>query len=113
MTAIFIAAGDLVIGALRGCAELGRVVPRDVSIVCFDDHPFFANLTPSITAVSQPIEEIGAAAVEMLFELMAARQPQRKAMIIAPRLMQRASCAEPRRPFAIAKNPLVEGERIL
>jgi DNA-binding LacI/PurR family transcriptional regulator len=113
VTAIFVAAGDLVIGALRACAELRRSVPGDISIICFDDHPFFANLTPSITAVSQPIEEIGAAAVEMLFELMAGREPPRRSMVIAPRLMERASCAAPRSSLSHAKNPLVEGERIL
>jgi len=39
VTAIFVAAGDFVIGVLRACAELGRAVPRDLSVVCFDDHP--------------------------------------------------------------------------
>ncbi len=118
VTAIFVAAGDFVIGVLRACAELGRAVPRDLSVVCFDDHPFFANLSPSVTAVSQPIEEIGAAAVEMLFELMAGREPPHRSVIIAPRLIDRASCAAPRDTaddsrFSRAKNPLVEGERIL
>ena len=96
MTAIFVAAGDLVVGALKACAEMGRSVPADISLVSFDDHPFFAHLSPGITAMAQPIEEMGAAAVEMLFELMAGREPERKAMIIAPRLVERGSCAAPR-----------------
>jgi len=96
VTGIFVAAGDLVLGTLRGCAEMQRSVPRDVSIVSFDDHPFFAHLSPGITAVAQPIEEIGAAAVEMLFELMAGREPRRSAMVIAPRLVVRGSSAAPR-----------------
>src|SRR5208337_2257362 len=76
VTGVFVAAGDLVMGTLRACAEMRRAVPGDVSVVSFDDHPFFAHLTPSVTAIAQPIEEIGAAAVEMLFELMAGREPQ-------------------------------------
>ena len=95
VTGIFVAAGDLVLGTLRACAEMHRSVPRDVSIVSFDDHPFFAHLSPGITAVAQPIEEIGAAAVEMLFELMAGREPRRSAMIIAPRLVVRGSSGAP------------------
>jgi LacI family transcriptional regulator len=70
-------------------------VPGDISIVSFDDHPFFAHLTPGITAVAQPIDEIGAAAVQMLFELMAGREPERRSVIIPPRLVQRGSCAAP------------------
>jgi LacI family transcriptional regulator len=105
VTAIFVAAGDLVLGTLKACYDLRRAVPADVSIMSFDDHPFFAHLTPDITAVAQPIDEIAAAAVGMLFELMAGREPERKAMIIAPRLVERGSCAVPRN----YDNPLVEG----
>ena len=103
VTGIFVAAGDLVLGTLRACAEMKRSVPRDVSIVSFDDHPFFAHLAPGITAVAQPIEEIGAAAVDMLFELMAGREPGQSAMVVPPRLEARGSCAAPR-PQAAAAN---------
>jgi LacI family transcriptional regulator len=96
VTAIFVAAGDLVPGALKACSDLRRAVPRDISIVSFDDHPFFAHLGPGITAVAQPIEEIAAAAVTMLFELMAGREPERKAVVIAPKVVERHSCAAAR-----------------
>ncbi len=95
VTGIFVAAGDLVMGTLRACAEMGRAVPADVSVISFDDHPFFAHLTPAITVIAQPIEEIGAAAVAMLFELMAGREPQSSAVIVPPRLVERGSCAAP------------------
>jgi DNA-binding LacI/PurR family transcriptional regulator len=95
VTAIFVAAGDLVVGTLKACADMGLRVPADVSMVSFDDHPFFAFLTPGITAIAQPIEELGTAAVQMLFELMAGREPERRAMIVAPRLVERGSCAAP------------------
>ena len=95
VSAIFVAAGDLVIGTLNACAQMGRSVPGDISIVSFDDHPFFPHLSPGITAVAQPIDEIGAAAVQMLFELMAGREPEHRAVIIPPRLVQRGSCAAP------------------
>jgi DNA-binding LacI/PurR family transcriptional regulator len=95
VTAIFVAAGDLVVGTLKACADMALGVPFNVSLVSFDDHPFFAYLSPGITAVAQPIEELAAAAVEMLFELMAGREPERRAMIIAPRLVVRGSCAAP------------------
>jgi LacI family transcriptional regulator len=93
VSALFVAAGDLVIGTLKACAEMGRRVPADLSIICFDDHPFFAHLTPPITAVAQPIVEIGVAAVQMLFELMAGREPGRRAVIVPPQLVERGSCA--------------------
>jgi LacI family transcriptional regulator len=110
VSAVFVAAGDLVLGTLKACAEAGCAVPGDVSMVCFDDHPFFAHLTPPITAVAQPIAEIGCAAVQMLFELMAGREPERRAIVVPPRLVERGSCVA---PHAFDTMPLVEGERIL
>jgi DNA-binding LacI/PurR family transcriptional regulator len=59
-----------------------------------------------MTAIAQPIEELASAAVQMLFELMAGREPERKAMIIAPRLVERGSCAAPRDR---EKNPSLRG----
>ena len=94
-TALFVAAGDFVVGTLKACAEAGCSVPGDVSVLSFDDHPFFAHLAPAITAVSQPIVEMGKAAVEMLFQLMNGSEPARKAMILPPTLVERSSCAAP------------------
>jgi len=105
VTGIFVAAGDLVIGTLRACAEMRRSVPGDVSVVSFDDHPFFAHLTPAVTAIAQPIEEIGAAAVEMLFELMAGREPARSAVVVPPRLVERGSCGSAPRYSADSAPP--------
>jgi LacI family transcriptional regulator len=104
LTGIFVAAGDLVLGTLRACAEMGRSVPRDLSVISFDDHPFFAHLGSGVTAIAQPIEEMGQAAVEMLMELMAGREPGRAAMIIPPRLVERGSCAAPPKADSVRDN---------
>jgi len=41
-------------------------VPRDLSVVGFDDVPLAAAATPALTTVSQPHEEKGRAAVRLL-----------------------------------------------
>ncbi len=99
-TAIFAAAGDLVLGTLKACQETGRSVPGDISLVSFDDHPFFAHFSPGVTAVSQPLEEMGMAAVDMLFQLMDGKEPARRAVILPPLLVERGSCAAPRKGTA-------------
>ena len=41
-------------------------VPEDVSVVGFDDTFICQNVRPTLSSVSQPIEEIGRLAVELL-----------------------------------------------
>jgi LacI family transcriptional regulator len=94
-TALFVAAGDLVIGAMKACAEADRRIPRDLSIVAFDDHPFFEQLSPAVTAVRQPLAEMGRIAVEMLFTLMDGKEPEVRLAVLPPTLMERASSGAP------------------
>ncbi len=94
--ALFVAAGDLVMPALRVAAELGRAIPSDLALASFDDHPFFDHFSPAITAVSQPIHELGRAAAELLFEVMDGLEPEPPSRVLPTRLMVRASCGAPR-----------------
>ncbi len=96
VTGIFVAAGDFVIGAMKACREAGKSIPGDVSLVSFDDHPFFAHFFPSITAVSQPVEDMGKVAVQMLFELMEGRELEKKTVALPPTLVERDSSKAPR-----------------
>jgi DNA-binding LacI/PurR family transcriptional regulator len=77
---------------MKACAEAGRSIPKDLSILSFDDHPFFENLIPAVTAVRQPIAEMGKIAVEMLMSLMNGKEPERKAAVLPPTLVVRGSC---------------------
>lgn len=47
-------------GALR---EAGLDVPGDISLIGYDDMPFAADLSPSLTTVHVPYEELGRTAV--------------------------------------------------
>jgi DNA-binding LacI/PurR family transcriptional regulator len=68
VTAIFAANDEMALGAMRAMFEAGREVPRDVSIIGFDDVPFARYLTPSLTTVRQDFKEIGERSVDMLLE---------------------------------------------
>jgi LacI family transcriptional regulator len=54
-----------VLAALR---EAGLRVPRDVSLIGFDDVPYAADLTPSLTTVRVPYEELGRTAVRLALD---------------------------------------------
>lgn len=64
-TAVFAASDMVALGALTALREAGLDVPGDMSVVGFDDVPFAADLTPALTTVRVPYEELGRTAVRM------------------------------------------------
>jgi len=59
--------------ALDVIRETGLSVPRDISLVGFDDFPFAAVTTPPLTTVRQPLDRIGRVAAMMLRDLIDGR----------------------------------------
>ena len=65
-TAILAMTDRLAIGALGAAAELGLRVPRDLSVVGFDDIPAAAAASTPLTTVRQPLIRKGELAAEQL-----------------------------------------------
>lgn len=72
-TAIFAANDEMAVGAINELRAQGIAVPREVSVVGFDDIVFAAASDPALTSVRQPRREIGAKSMDMLIEQLAAR----------------------------------------
>jgi len=62
-TAIFAGNDDMAIGAMKIAHEMGLHIPRDISIVGFDDTPIAGQVWPRLTTVRQPIQRLSATAV--------------------------------------------------
>jgi LacI family transcriptional regulator len=76
VTAI-VAYNDLMaIGAMRTIRSLGRSVPRDVSVVGFDDIDLAAYVEPALTTIAQQTAEMGRRAVETLTVSLRSRPPE-------------------------------------
>jgi LacI family transcriptional regulator len=65
-TAIFVASLMSALGVRTALSSHGLRVPRDVSLVAFNDHPIAEHLDPPLTTVRMPSLEMGAMAVELL-----------------------------------------------
>jgi LacI family transcriptional regulator len=95
-TAIFATNDIVAIGAWRKLVESGFRIPRDISIMGFDDIEISRFLVPPLTTVAQPYREIGAQAVELLISLVQSRdakKPAEKNVILNPTLRIRGSTA--------------------
>ena len=69
-TAIICGNDQLAFGALIECDRQNIDVPREVSVVGFDDLEFAGQIIPSLTTVRVPAEEIGARAADLLVSLL-------------------------------------------
>jgi LacI family transcriptional regulator len=68
MTALFATNTVLAQGALRATLEAARKIPRDLSLVAFDDSDWMTFSSPTITTVAQPTQSIGREAATLLLD---------------------------------------------
>ena len=93
-SAVFAANDQLALGLLHAFAEGGVAVPRDVSVVGFDDVAGAAHFNPSLTTVRQEFAELGRRCLELLVAAMEGLVLDPTP--IPPRLVVRASTAPKR-----------------
>lgn len=69
--AIFFANDDLAVGGIDGIQEMGYAIPRDISVVGFNDSPISRFITPKLTTVSANQKEgLAKVAVENLMNFL-------------------------------------------
>jgi LacI family transcriptional regulator len=89
--AIFAGDDDSAIGAMRALKMAGRRVPQDVAVTGFDDVPFARYLSPALTTVRAPIEQVGYEAVRQLVHQMNGEQAA-SLTLMRTELVIRESC---------------------
>lgn len=81
--------------AIRSLTKAGRRVPRDCSVVGFDDLPGSAFYNPPLTTVQQQLEMQGSLGAEIIEELIRASVEKREGVAkhrkVSPKLMVRES----------------------
>jgi LacI family repressor for deo operon, udp, cdd, tsx, nupC, and nupG len=93
-TAIFCANDEMAMGCYHAIRSAGLRIPRDISVVGFDDVRYAAVMDPPLTTVMQPAEEIGKRVMYRLFhEIRLNRSHKGHAEIVPHRLIIRRSVA--------------------
>jgi DNA-binding LacI/PurR family transcriptional regulator len=97
-TALVCASDVMAFGALSEARRRGLAVPRDLSVVGFDDTPMAPYASPPLTTLAQPIAEMARAAVDGLvaeIEEEGAGGGTVHSRVFRPRLVERESTAPP------------------
>lgn len=89
---IFFLNNKLTIAGLEILKQLNFRIPQDISIVSFDDIELFKFSYPTITSVSQPKEEIGKLAFEILLNEINNNNVEKQQITLPVKLNIRESC---------------------
>lgn len=93
-TAVFCANDRMAIGAMCAIRGAGLHVPQDISVLGLDDIEVAAFQIPSLTTLRQSFVELGTRAVELLLEIIEARQQELDRMVVSPVLVERDSTGQ-------------------
>ena len=90
-TALFALNNQIAMGCMKALKENAFEIPKDISLIVFDEQPYFELLSPPLTAIKQPMKTIGEVAVESLFQLLETKKP--KDRMLKPIFIERESVA--------------------
>ena len=77
------------VGAIQACAELGKTIGKDISLITFDG-PVVESLTnPQLSAISHPLEELGTNAIKIL--MRSDKKFKNSSFLVAPKIIDRGS----------------------
>ena len=93
-TAIMCANDAMAIALIRQAVQRGVNVPDDISIIGFDDIAVASQISPALTTLAAPIDEITELACDMLISLINGEKPESKHIALPAQLVIRDSCAE-------------------
>lgn len=97
-TALFAYNDNSAIAAMRVVQDAGLQVPRDISVVGFDDIQAAAYANPGLTTVRQPLRKMGEIAASTLLDRIEERGEYVAEIAVEPEFVVRQSTARARTP---------------
>lgn len=91
-TAILCAADMLAIGVMHAAYEAGIRIPKDISLMGFDNISFSALPQIDLTTINQPTQQMAISAVDMLLDRIKSPESEHSKLILPPSLIVRKSC---------------------
>jgi LacI family transcriptional regulator len=85
----------MAVGTLYAARERGVQVPRDLSLVGFDDIAMASLAYPALTTISQPLQEMGRLAVTLLYRQISGQSLDANRVELSTKLVIRDSTASP------------------
>lgn len=107
VTAIVCGSDLMALGAIRAARVGGLEVPRDLSVIGYDDSTLIAFTDPPLTTIRQSVQAMSEAAVHALLDQIAGHPVPRAEFVFRPELVVRASTGAV--PLAVPGAPTARG----
>lgn len=88
-SAIYAADDDIAAGIYRAARELGVDIPKDISVMGYDNADFSRHMYPGLTTVQQPLKALGEQSVTLMHSLL--EKQSVSSVTIKPEIIERGS----------------------
>ena len=88
---VFCQSDHIALGVCKAIRQAGMNVPGDIAVVGFDNHDFASFVSPSLTTIDQPLEQIGRVAFDQLKIMLDRETVEERSILLKPRLIRRDS----------------------
>ncbi len=80
-TALFVIADSMALAAMRAIHDVGKQVPKDISVIAIDGIPMSAYVVPALTTLVQPKKEMGEEPVRILVDMIEGKAGNRHVIL--------------------------------
>ena len=89
---VICASDEIAMGVINALRENGISVPKDVSVIGFNDTDVASYFYPKLTTIKQPSYDMGSVAMRMLIKMLNKKELEQDQYILDHKLIVRESC---------------------
>ncbi|GHD97397.1 hypothetical protein GCM10011445_40950 [Pseudocitrobacter faecalis] len=89
--AVFVGNDAMAVGAYQALYQAGLRIPQDMAVIGYDDIELARYMTPPLTTIHQPKDELGELAIDVLIHRMAQPGQKQQRVQLTPELVVRGS----------------------
>lgn len=90
-TAILTLSNTIALGCMKALKEENISIPKDISLITFDEHPYLDFLSTPLSCIAQPVEDISKIAVKYLLAQINKQDIKPKKVLLKPNLQLKES----------------------
>ena len=91
--AVFTSNDAMAVGVYHALYQAGLSVPQDIAVIGYDDIELARYMTPPLTTIHQPKDDLGELAIDTLIHRLAEPGASQQLLVLTPELIERGSVA--------------------